>query len=143
VLEYVPEHQTVVRELAQKLAPGGVFSLLSLNPVGRVLKKAVAQGQPAAATGLDEQATFESEPLHDEPRRVFQWEELADLLSETDLHIDQRYGVRIFMDLMPNKRRMETAFIDDLRQLEMYYCARDPYRQIAAYTHIVAGRPHS
>lgn len=142
VLEYVPEYQDVGQSLARLLAPGGIFSLLTLNPVGRVLKKAVVNGQPAAATGLDEQAIYD-DTLTDQQRRVFQWEELADLLAASDLVPLQRYGVRVFTDLMSGKKKLDEAFFDALRQLELYYCARDPYRQIAAYTHIIAGHPHA
>ncbi len=137
VLPYVEDHQAALQVLARLLRPGGTLSLMVTNPDGRMLKTLLRELKPAEVMDVERQPTF--------PNQLFggisyqhRYEQIADAIAQSGLTLVTHYGVRIFMDLiMQNDIKKDPDFYRELLALEMAYCDRDPFRQIAATTHYI------
>ncbi len=140
VLPYVEDYQGALQVLARLLKPGGTLSLMLTNPDGRMLKTLLRDLDPAAVMNVEQQPTFPNK-LFGGVSQQHRYEQITEAVNLAGMTIQAHYGVRVFMDLiMQNEIKEDADFYRDLLALEMAYCDRDPFRQIAASTHYIVGK---
>ncbi|NTV64393.1 MAG: methyltransferase domain-containing protein [Oscillochloris sp.] len=142
VVQYMADGAGMIRALAGLLRPGGLLSLITINPISEVLRAAIVAADPAAAQALlaDPALTIRTVVFDTEVRR-YDLATLQDWLTEAGLTPVAHYGIRCVNDyLIDNTRKAEPAFAAALEALELALSGRDPYRQIARGTHLIARR---
>jgi S-adenosylmethionine-dependent methyltransferase len=132
LLEYVSEPWEVLRGLLAVLKPGGVLSLLAVNPHSAPLRWAIA-GQDLEKARLALREEVPSADLFGLPRRPLRPDAVQEALSRLGIETVAQYGVRIFADHMPADRLADPGFRTQLMALEIATSALAPYRQIARY----------
>lgn len=138
VLPYIEDYQSALAIVAQMIRPNGYLSLMLTNPNGRLLKTLLRELKPTEVINLEIRPTF--------PNQLFggfsyqhRFEQITAALENMNLQLEAYYGVRVFMDfIMENEPKYQADFYKDLLALEMAYCERDPFRQMAASTHYIA-----
>ena len=139
LLEYVRRPMEVLSCLSQLVAPGGLVSLLLVNPCADVLRWAWAkQDLDRALYALDE--TVSHADLFDLPRRTLDLETVYRQLRREDVGVAACHGVRIFADFVAMDKLGDEAVWARLWKLEVAASERDPYRQIARYFHVLGTR---
>lgn len=139
LLEYVLEPWAVLRTLAGVLKPGGLLSLLIVNPCADVLRWAIARGDPVRAR----RALYEdvsSADLFGLPRLTLRPDAVHEVLARLGVERVGEYGVRVVADHVPVDRLADPGFREQLFELEVAAGALDPYRQIARYKLIVGSK---
>jgi S-adenosylmethionine-dependent methyltransferase len=138
VLMYLPDPMPLLGQLARLTAPDGLVSLLVRNGNGLSLRPGL-QGDWATALRAFEGSAYGNRI--GVTARADRLEELAALLGGRRLGLRAWYGVRVFTDLAPDDapvpRGQELA---DLLACEEQAGATDPYRRVAALTHVIADR---
>jgi SAM-dependent methyltransferase len=142
-LEVVDDPRSTLAALAAVLAPGGHLSLVSAQRLAVVLARALA-GQFAQAhealTSVDGRWG-----AHDPLPRRFDADQLAAMVEQSGLTVDQVHGVRLFSDLVPS------AFVDSeadraaLLQLEQAAASHPQFGflgQLGTTVHVLAHRAH-
>ena len=136
LLEYVPEPRKVIQDLVTVLRPGGVISLLFVNPSAEVLHSALVKEDPEKARlCLYEPVSWSGR--FGLGRRTFQVEVLQEALVRAGGEMVAEYGVRIFADYLPAEKLADSEFFAHLLELETAAGALHPYRLIARYTHLL------
>ncbi len=136
VLMYFPDPAPLLDVLAERVAPGGRLSLLVRNADGLALRPGLQSDWPAtlaALTGTDYRNRLGLNTRAD--RRA----DLTAALASRGLTVDAWYGVRIFTDTAPDDAPLPPP--DELELLlsaEAEAAATDPYRSVAALTHLLA-----
>lgn len=142
VVQYLADGAGMIRVLAGLLRPGGLLSLITTNPISEVLRAAIVAADPTAAQALlaDPAVTVRTVVFDTEVRR-YDLATLQGWLTDAGLTIVAHYGIRCVNDyLVDNTRKAEPAFAAALEALELALSGRDPYRQIARGTHLIARR---
>jgi S-adenosylmethionine-dependent methyltransferase len=137
LLEYVSDPRDLLQALVVTLKPGGLLSLLAVNPHSDALRWALAKGDLGEARQALGQ-TRSSTTLFGVNRRVYAGPALRALLAELGLQTVATYGVRIFADYMEGDRLADAAFISRLWALERDAGLLAPYAQIARYSLTIA-----
>lgn len=141
VIQYVEDAQRALAILAGLLRPSGLFSLLTPNPVSEVLRAALVDRRPDEAL-----ATLEASVAHTTVFRVdvrrYPVASLQQWLQDAGLELVAHYGVRCVNDyILGNELKYQPDFLASLERLELTLSDRDPFRQIARGTHLVAQHP--
>lgn len=140
VLHYLPTGIDDLTTLADFVRPGGVLSVVCPNPTAMVLRQLVSGGPASALTEL--RAESKHAVLFDHDVRKVEMSELEDALREVGLSVVRRYGSRIANDLLTdNDAKNATDYFDDLLQLELALCDREPYLRIGGMYQVVATKP--
>jgi len=142
LLEYVPEPREVLRALTTVLRPGGLISLLFVNPCAEVLHSALVRGDLEKAR-LSLRERVSSSGLFGLSRRTFPAEVVQEALVDVGVEVVAEYGVRIFADYLPAEKLADSEFLARLLELEATAGALCPYRLIARYTHLLGRKPGS
>lgn len=137
VLMYLPDPEALLASVAQVLALGGCFSLLVRNGDALALRPALAGDWATAAQAFDGAGYRNNLGLD---ARADRREELTAALARHGLIVTSWYGVRILTD---HRGVNEPAPSDPdelalLLQCEERAGRTDPYRAIAALTHLIA-----
>ena len=136
LLEYVSEPWEVLRAMSAVLRPGGLLSLLFVNPHADPLRWAIARGDlDKARQALVQEVS--SADLFGLPRRTFTAQRMEGALSEVGVGVEDGYGVRVLADYMPPEKLADPEFWGRLLELEVAASALVPYKQIARYTLLV------
>jgi S-adenosylmethionine-dependent methyltransferase len=138
VLMYFPDPMPLLGVLARLLAPGGMLSLLVRNGNGLAMRPGLTGDWATAQLAFDD-------PFYDNrigvTARSDRLEELAALLGGRRLALRAWYGVRVFTDLAPSDAPVPgEQELSALLACEERAGATDPYRAVAALTHVIAGR---
>lgn len=139
VLEMVDSPRASMDAIAAVLAPGGTASILGANRAGAVLSRALTGNLSAAAALLSDPDGRVGE--RDTLCRRFDPEQLANLVSDRGLVVEQRHGVQVLADLTPGGREGEPGAAQALREFEAATAAVPPYRDIATHIHLLARKP--
>lgn len=140
LLEYVPAPHDVLRALVAVLRPGGLISVLFVNPIAEVLHSALVRGDlEKARVFLHERVS--SSDRFGLSRRTFPAEVVQEALNDAGVEVVAEYGVRIFADYLPADKLADPEFLARLLELEAAAGAIDPYRLIARYTHLLGRKP--
>ncbi|MBZ5738969.1 methyltransferase domain-containing protein [Nocardioides mangrovi] len=139
VLRYRPPGSPDVAVLADRVRPGGLLSVVDINPAGRVLRALVSSGPGAALTELHAERA-EVQVFGTDARKV----EADDVRTEAEargLRLVGRYGHRIANDLVTDDdAKHDPDFFADLLTLELELCDREPYRRLGAAWQLVLTR---
>jgi len=143
LLEYVPKPQDLLQALVTTLKPGGLLSLLAVNPHSDALRWALAKGdlhEARQALGQSRSSTT----LFGVNRHVYTGHALQETLVELGMETVATYGVRIFADYLGADKLADARFLDQLWELERDAGLLAPYAQIARYSLLIsvkAGAP--
>lgn len=141
VLMYLPDSGAAAVELCDLVAPGGLLSLLFRNAEGMALRPGLRGQWGEVRTALD--AAAEGRPAYRNglgvTARADRLEHLASYVSGRRMHVEAWYGVRVVTDGSDRPTPAEpelTALLDAEERLGR----TDPYRRVAALTHLVGRR---
>jgi SAM-dependent methyltransferase len=138
VLMYFPDPMPLLGELARLVAPGGILSLLVRNANGLALRPGLLGDWAAAQRAFDETGYDNRIGV---TARADRLEELAALLGGRRLALRAWYGVRVFTDLAASDAPVPAGpELAALLACEERAGATDPYRRVAALTHVIADR---
>ncbi|UBU10439.1 methyltransferase domain-containing protein [Nonomuraea gerenzanensis] len=133
VLMYFDDPGPLLAALAGMLAPGGMLSLLVRNGDALAMRPGLLGDWAGAQRGFDEAyyrnrigVTARADRLADLTRR----------LAVTGLEVRQWYGVRVFTDVAPDGAPVP-GDLEELLAVEERAGRTDPYRAVAALTHLV------
>jgi S-adenosylmethionine-dependent methyltransferase len=140
VLQYRPAGAGDVQRLAGLLRRGGRLSVVAPNPDGMVLRRLVVDGPGAALDELGA-ATVHTVTFDHDVRKIAVAEMVAEL-EGAGLAVVGHYGTRIANDLLTDDAaKHDPAYFDQLLELELALCDRDPYPRLGAAWHLVATKP--
>jgi len=138
VLMYFADPAPVLDALAARVSPGGLLSLLVRNADGLALRPGLRAEWPQALAALSGTAYRNRLGLD---TRADRRAELTASLAERGLPVEDWYGVRVFTDTAPDDAPLPPAGeLAMLLEAEAAAGHSDPYRSVAALTHLVARR---
>ncbi len=136
VLEYVPDKEQILQELARVLKSGGMLSIVKHNLPGRILASAVFSDAPEAA--LELLSYSDNADTMFGSRDTYSNEYLIDRCKQRGLSLENRYGIRTFFALSSNNDvKSSKEWYDNMLELEMKTCQMDIYRDIAFFQHLL------
>jgi len=143
VLMYQADPDPVLRAIAGLTAPGGMVSLLVRNGDALAMRPGLAGDWAACAEA------FGSDQYTNRIGIAARADRLADLtgrLAGLGLELTAWYGVRVFTDIAANDADPPTppnppGDLGALLDCEERAGRTDPYRRVAAMTHLIARRP--
>lgn len=136
VLEYVPDKELILQELARVLKQGGTLSIVKHNLLGRVMSYAVLSDNPKAALDLLESGDCENNMFG--KRDTYDDEYIIGLGDKYDLSLKNLFGIRTFFSLSKNDDvKFTQEWYDDMLALEMRACNLDSYKNISFFHHLI------
>jgi S-adenosylmethionine-dependent methyltransferase len=138
VLHYRADVPATVRLLASLARPGGVVSVMAPNPAMDVLAPAIRRMDPARARAVLDSPTVHGETFDREMRRL-EGADVERALGDAGCTVERRFGIRCLMDLVADDGiKSEPAFYDQLLELELLLCEREPYWRTARFWQLAA-----
>ncbi|RAG85413.1 SAM-dependent methyltransferase [Streptacidiphilus pinicola] len=137
VLMYLPEPGPLLAALARILAPGGLLSVLVRNGDALAMRPGLSGDWATTVAAFAGDGYTNRLGL---PTRADRRETLGRTLAELDVPLRAWYGVRVFTDLA-DSTAPTPAELALLLEAEDRAGRTDPYRQVAALTHLVGVRP--
>ncbi|MEO5743664.1 MAG: methyltransferase domain-containing protein [Terracoccus sp.] len=149
VLMYLPESGAAVAELARRVAPGGLLSIVARNEDAMAWRPALHRDWAAALAMLDEVAQARSEGraavYHNEIGVDARADTLASLTDDCEaagLDVTAWYGIRVATDdAALDEPLPDAAHLATLLDVEERLGSTDPYRALGTLVHVVASRP--
>ncbi|GAA4589985.1 SAM-dependent methyltransferase [Actinoplanes octamycinicus] len=139
VLMYFADPGPLLTDLARMLAPGGTLSLLVRNGDGLAMRPGLLGDWAAAGEA------FDSSAYRNRLGVAARADRLADLtaaLAGRGLEVFAWYGVRVLTDTAADDAPLPSATeLNRILDCETRAGATDPYRGVAALTHVFARRP--
>ena len=136
VLEYVPDKQIILRELARVLKPGGTLSVVKHHLPGRVMGNAVFSDDPKAALDLLESGDGESSMFGS--RDTYDDADLIERADQCGLTLENLFGIRTFFALSSNNDiKWKQEWYEDMLALEMRTCQMDEWKNISFFHHLI------
>jgi S-adenosylmethionine-dependent methyltransferase len=138
VLMYFPDPAPVLAALARVVRPGGIVSLLVRNGDALAMRPGLS-GDWATAQQAFGQTSYDNRI--GVTARADRLGDLTASLSDEGLSVNKWYGVRVFTDtaadgaVVPGDQQLTALLACEERA-----GATDPYRRVAALTHVIAGR---
>ncbi|MBW9215577.1 methyltransferase domain-containing protein [Mumia sp. zg.B53] len=135
LLMYLPDPEKAVRQLAQRVAPGGVVSFTVRNGEALAYRPGVRGDWEAAlrAFGAD---TYTNElGVRAAAHRL---EEALAWCRGVGCEVEAWYGVRVFTDGVDPDTRPDDRTLAACLKVEEEAGRRDPYRRLASQLHIIA-----
>ncbi|MFI7463905.1 class I SAM-dependent methyltransferase [Nonomuraea sp. NPDC049646] len=138
VLMYFADPGPLLDDLARLLAPGGMASLLVRNGDALAMRPGLL-GDWATAQGAFRELTYDNRI--GVTARADRLEALTAALADRRLKVRAWYGVRVFTDTAPADAELpDDQALAALLDCEEQAGATDPYRRVAALSHILAER---
>jgi SAM-dependent methyltransferase len=138
VLMYFPDPVPLFAALAGAVRPGGIVSLLVRNGDALAMRPGLFGDWQTAHQAFDQTS------YHNRIGVTARADRLGDLtasLADQGLSVTAWYGVRVFTDTAPNDAALPDApALAALLACEERAGATDPYRRVAALTHVIARR---
>ena len=114
--------------------------MMAPNPAMDVLSAAVRRQDPVGGLAVLDAPTVRGETF-DHPMRRLEAAEVEQALADAGCTVEHRFGIRCVMDLIADdERKSEPAFYDQLLDLELRLCEREPYWRTARFWQLTAGR---
>jgi S-adenosylmethionine-dependent methyltransferase len=139
LIEFLPDPQASLRELADLLRDGGLLSVSFVNQRAEVLRQIWSKTDPQAALAGLQQGSF-CATLFGVSGVAYTAEEVSNWLQDLGLSIAGLYGIRVFSDYVPRERLDEPAFFDALLELEKTVATCSPYNELARYMQLITHR---
>jgi S-adenosylmethionine-dependent methyltransferase len=138
VLMYFPDPEPLLGEVARMVAHGGLLALLVRNGDGLAMRPGLLGDWATAWRAFDGAAYDNRIGVAARADRIA---DLTASLAGHGLTVDAWYGVRIFTDTASDDAPLpDDATLAALLDCEERAGATDPYRGVAALTHVVARR---
>jgi S-adenosylmethionine-dependent methyltransferase len=134
VLEWLVDPVQTLKQVMQKVKPGGSLSLLFYNRNAMVYSN-VLKGQWRLKPILQDSYLGKGDKLS--PPNPQYPHEIEQLLLDAGFVISQHTGIRVFHDYL-NASVKQNTNMDELFELEAKYCRMPVYRDMGRYVHIVA-----
>ncbi|WP_244213046.1 methyltransferase domain-containing protein [Idiomarina ramblicola] len=135
VLEWLPDTELAIQQLASLLKPGGRLSLMFYNHHAKLFANAIYGNFDYIERGLKVKKTVRLSPENPAvPEQVESW------LKNEGLAVTQKTGVRCFHDYLRNIEHQQR--FDELLALEMKYNQMSPYRELGRYQHWIIEKPN-
>ncbi|MDN5767881.1 MAG: methyltransferase domain-containing protein [Humibacillus sp.] len=149
VLMYLPESRAAVAELARRVAPGGILSIVTRNGDALAWRPALRHEWSAALALLEEVDQSRTEDRAALYRNEIGVDARADTLgSLTDdceaagLELTAWYGIRVATDdVALDEPPPDAAHLATLLDVEERLGSTDPYRALGTLVHVIASRP--
>lgn len=136
VLEYVPDKELILSELARVLKQGGTLSIVKHNLWGRVMDYAVFSDNPKAALDLLENGDCKNNMFG--KRNTYDDEYIIKSGHKCSLTIESLFGIRTFFSLSKNDDiKFTQEWYDNMLALEMKVCNLDQYKNISFFHHLI------
>jgi SAM-dependent methyltransferase len=132
ILEVVEPLPATFAAVADTVRPGGLLSVLVLNPVASVLARALAGDLTGAEREL---LDLTADPEQPGPTTVQR------LCVEQGLVIEQVHGIGVFRDLVPGTALDLPGAREALTRLDVASAQCSPFAEIAGRVHLLARRP--
>ncbi|MFI7615583.1 class I SAM-dependent methyltransferase [Nonomuraea terrae] len=136
VLMYFEDPAPVLRAIAAVVRPGGLVSLLVRNGDALALRPGLRGDWTIAQRAFDEMSYGNRIGV---TARADRRADLWSALAEHGLSVEDWYGVRVFTDQAPDDAPVPED-LQDLLACEERAGRTDPYRQVAALTHLIVRR---
>lgn len=135
VLEWLPDTQLAIQQLASLLKPGGKLSLMFFNHHAKLFANAIYGNFDYIERGLKVKKTVRLSPQNPAvPEQVEDW------LEQEGLKVQQKTGVRCFHDYLRDLTHQQR--FEELLALEMKYNQMSPYRELGRYQHWLIEKPN-
>jgi SAM-dependent methyltransferase len=128
VLEAVDDPARAFAQMAARVRPGGLLSVLVSNPAAAVLARALTGDLAGALEELD------SDPGRVSPAAV------TELCAAAGLRVAERHGIGIFTELVPGAAVDRAGAREQLAELERRCADRPPFAELAGRVHLVVRR---
>ncbi|QZN92005.1 methyltransferase domain-containing protein [Idiomarina abyssalis] len=135
VLEWLPDTEVAIEQLASLLKPGGRLSLMFYNHHAQLFANAVYGNFDYIERGLKVKKTVRLSP-----QNPVVPEKVDDYLKDNKLKVRQKTGVRCFHDYLRNLDDQQR--FNELLSLEMKYNQTSPYRELGRYQHWLIEKPN-
>ena len=139
VLMYLPDPDPLLAAVAGLLKPGGLLSLLVRNGDALALRPGLKGEWAEAARAFDPTGSGYRNRLGVDAR-ADRREELTAALARHGLAVRRWFGVRVLTDTLPDDAPVpkDPAELALLLECEEHAGRTDPYRAVAALTHLIA-----
>ena len=131
VLEWLVDPKETLKQLLKFIKPGGYLSLMFYSRTGLIYQN-LTRGNFDYV--INDKLSGEGKTLTpinpQDPDDVYGW------LTEIDLIVLIKSGVRVFYDGMSRERRKQVS-MDDLFELEKQFSRKEPYCSLARYIHVI------
>ena len=139
VLEYVPDKELILGELARVLKPGGKLSIVKHNLMGRIMSYAVFSDDPNAALKLLESGDDENNLFG--KRDTYDNDYIIGLGHKYGLSMENIFGIRTFFALSKNNDiKFTQEWYDNMLALEMRTCHLHEYNNFSFFHHLIFKR---
>jgi S-adenosylmethionine-dependent methyltransferase len=136
VLMYFDDPAPLVRSIAEAVTPGGLVSLLVRNGDALAMRPGLYGDWETTYRAFDDMSYGNRIGV---TARADRLADLRSTLAAHGLSVGDWYGVRVFTDLAPDDAPVPEDFAAILA-CEERAGRTDPYRQVAALTHLIAHR---
>ena len=144
VLMYLPEPGPAVVGLSDRVAQGGVLSLLARNAAGMALRPGLRRQWADVLDLLDEAEQPVPHYVNELGvlARADRLEELASYVSGRRMHVEAWYGVRVVTDgvAVDEPAPADAHELSALLAAEERLGCTDPYRRVATLLHLIGRR---
>ena len=144
VLMYLPEPGPAVVALSDRVAPGGLLSLLARNAAAMALRPGLRRQWADVLDLLDEAEQPAPHYVNElgVRARADRLEELASYVSGRRMHVEAWYGVRVVTDgvAVDEPAPSDPDELEALLAAEERLGRTDPYRRVATLLHLVGRR---
>jgi SAM-dependent methyltransferase len=132
ILDAVDDVGAAFAGIAAAVRPGGLLSLLVVNPSATVIGRALVGELDDALVELRElsDARPSADPAALERR-----------CADFGLVVESRHGIGVFSDLVPGSAADTPAARETLARLDFEAAAREPFASLAARWHLLSRRP--
>jgi S-adenosylmethionine-dependent methyltransferase len=142
VLQFVDDAGPTIQMAGTLVRPGGLLSIISLNPAADAYRAAFQQLDLAAAYAQLDGTTVYGTMFETDLRR-YTVDELRQWMHSADCTALAEYGIRCICDYLPdpdNTRKADPAFFADLERLEAAMSDKYPYYLLARFIHLIGQR---
>jgi SAM-dependent methyltransferase len=138
LLMYFADPEPLLDDLVRLVAPGGVLSLLVRNGDALAMRSGLLGDWDTTRQAFEDLSYDNRIGV---PARADRIDDLAASLTGRGMTVRAWYGVRVFTDIAPT----DAAPPDEPALTALLACeeragATDPYRRVAALTHVIADR---
>lgn len=137
VLMYLEEPETLIDSLCERVAPGGVVSVMALNARVLAIRPALERRWADALAAFDARG---ERGVLGVSTRAHTVEELSGLLRDRGMEPVAWYGVWLFTDWL-DLASADPEEISAVAAVELQASRRDPYRQLSRVFHLVCRAP--
>ena len=130
VLEWLAAPKETLKGLLTFLSPEGLLSLMFYNREAQRFFNLISGNLEFVAKDMVRKKVVRLTPTHPlDEKEVISW------LTEFDMRVARKAGVRVIHDYLKDKNISRDKF-DLLLTMEKQYCHQEPYASLGRYTHL-------